>query len=98
MRACAQWDRDPSIALGAGACTALGFLLKILLSAASSLVLRRAAPATTRRAAQAFVLKWLKDGPWGEAAQHIIWQFLVFYAFLLVGFGFLYLMLRSTSK
>lgn len=47
----------------------------------------------------AFLLKWFRE-EWthNEAAQHVLWQFVVFYAFLLVGFGFLYLMIRSTSK
>uniref|UniRef100_A0A7S0WZ80 Uncharacterized protein n=1 Tax=Chlamydomonas leiostraca TaxID=1034604 RepID=A0A7S0WZ80_9CHLO len=45
-----------------------------------------------------FLLRWFKEGPWGEAARNVIWQFIFFYAILLIGFGFLYMMIRSTAQ
>ncbi|EFJ42757.1 hypothetical protein VOLCADRAFT_107105 [Volvox carteri f. nagariensis] len=44
-----------------------------------------------------FLLKWLAE-TWGEAGKGVVQQFLVFYALMLVGFGFLYLMMRSTAQ
>lgn len=44
-----------------------------------------------------FLFKWLYERWSEDAARHIIFQFLSFYAFLIVGFGFLYVMMRSTS-
>ncbi|KXZ47542.1 hypothetical protein GPECTOR_34g701 [Gonium pectorale] len=44
-----------------------------------------------------FLLKWLAE-TWGEAGKGVVQQFLVFYALMLVGFGFLYLMMRNTQQ
>ncbi|KAG2495471.1 hypothetical protein HYH03_006416 [Edaphochlamys debaryana] len=44
-----------------------------------------------------YLLKWLAE-TWGEAGRSVIEQFLVFYALMLVGFLFLYFMMRSTTQ
>ncbi|GFR44652.1 hypothetical protein Agub_g5942 [Astrephomene gubernaculifera] len=44
-----------------------------------------------------FLLKWLAE-TWGETGKGVVQQFLVFYALMLVGFLFLYFMMRSTAQ
>ncbi|PNH04237.1 hypothetical protein TSOC_009610 [Tetrabaena socialis] len=43
------------------------------------------------------LVRWLSE-TWSEAGRGVVQQFLVFYALMLVGFGFLFLMMRSTTQ
>ncbi|KAG2428790.1 hypothetical protein HXX76_011490 [Chlamydomonas incerta] len=49
------------------------------------------------RTGTVFLLKFLAE-TWGESGKAVVQQFLVFYALMLVGFLFLFLMMRSTTQ
>mmetsp|Transcript_14422 Transcript_14422/g.31224 ORF Transcript_14422/g.31224 Transcript_14422/m.31224 type:complete len:104 (-) Transcript_14422:703-1014(-) len=45
-----------------------------------------------------FLLKWLYE-KWGdESTKAVVFQFLIFYVLMLIGFVFLYLMIKSTGQ
>jgi hypothetical protein len=45
-----------------------------------------------------YLFRWLVDKWSTEAAKHVVQQLAIFYIFILIGFIFLYLMIRSTSQ
>mmetsp|Transcript_29678 Transcript_29678/g.54418 ORF Transcript_29678/g.54418 Transcript_29678/m.54418 type:complete len:98 (+) Transcript_29678:298-591(+) len=45
----------------------------------------------------AFLLKWFKE-TWSDPAKDVIYQFMVFYILILIGFSLLFLMMKSTNQ